>query len=165
MLMDYAERMWRGEIGMDGLLTDGSLWGVAHELTDGVAVVAGFSNVIVFRTGEGLLLFDTGVEFAAQAAHQAVRRWCADPVRYAIYSHGHVDHVGGLAPFDAEPGPRPVVIAHEAVAKRFDRYRLTTGYNELVNGASSACRSCGGRASTAIRTGPSAICTQWSSAG
>src|SRR6202008_5190134 len=77
MLMDYAERVWRGEIGMDGLLADGSLWGVAHDLTDGVAVVAGFSNVIVFRTDAGLLLFDTGVEFAATVTHQAVRAWCA----------------------------------------------------------------------------------------
>ncbi len=133
MLTDYAERMWRGEIGMDGLLTDVSLWGAAHELTDAVAVVPGFSNVIVFRTGEGLLLFDTGLEFAATATHQAIRRWCADPVRYAIYSHGHVDHVGGMAPFDAEPGPRPVVIAHEALPRRFDRYVLTSGYNELIN--------------------------------
>ncbi|MGH3877631.1 MAG: alkyl sulfatase dimerization domain-containing protein [Actinophytocola sp.] len=133
MLMNYAERMWRGEIGMDGLLVDGSIWGTAHELTDDVAVVAGFSNVIAFRTGAGLLLFDTGIELAAAATHQAVRRWCADPVRYAIYSHGHVDHVGGMAPFDAEPGPKPVVIAHEAVPRRFDRYVRTSGYNELIN--------------------------------
>ena len=133
MLTDYAERMWRGEIGMDGLLVDGAIWGTAHELTDDVAVVAGFSNVIAFRTGEGLLLFDTGIEFAATVTHQAVRRWCADPVRYAIYSHGHVDHVGGMAPFDAEPGPSPVVIAHEAVPRRFDRYVRTSGYNELIN--------------------------------
>jgi len=133
MLLDYAERMWHGEAGMDGLLADGSLWGVAHELTDEVAVVAGFSNVIAFRTDAGLLLFDTGVEFAAAAAHQAVRRWSEAPLRYAIYSHGHVDHVGGMAPFDAEPGPAPVVIAHEAVPRRFDRYLRTAGYNELIN--------------------------------
>jgi glyoxylase-like metal-dependent hydrolase (beta-lactamase superfamily II) len=133
MLMDYAERLWRGEIGMDGLLADGSLWGTAHEITDDVAVVVGFSNVIVFRSDEGLLLFDTGIEPAAQAAHQAVRRWSPAPVRYAIYSHGHVDHVGGMAPFDAEPGPRPIVIAHEAVPHRFDRYLRTAGYNELIN--------------------------------
>jgi glyoxylase-like metal-dependent hydrolase (beta-lactamase superfamily II) len=133
MLLDYAERMWRGEAGMDGLLADGSLWGVAHEVADEVAVVAGFSNVMVFRTGDGLVLFDTGLALAAPATHQAVRGWSTDPVRYAIYSHGHVDHVGGMAPFDAEPGPSPVVIAHEAVPRRFDRYLRTSGYNELVN--------------------------------
>jgi len=133
MLLDYAERMWRGEIGMDGVLADPSVWGTAHELADGVAVVTGFSNVIAFRTGDGLLLFDTGGEFAATATHRAVRQWCADPVRYVVYSHGHVDHVGGMAPFDAEPDSAPVVIAHEAVPRRFDRYKLTTGYNEVVN--------------------------------
>ena len=133
MLLDYAERMWRGEASMDGLLADGSMWGTAHDVTDGVAVVAGFSNVTVFRTAEGLLLFDTGVGFAAQATYDAVRRWSTDPVRYAVYSHGHVDHVGGMPPFDAEAGERPVVIAHEDVARRFDRYRLTGGYNEVIN--------------------------------
>lgn len=133
MLLDYAERMWHGEASMDGLLADGSMWGTAHDLTDGVAVVAGFSNVTVFRTAEGLLLFDTGVGFAAQVTYDAVRRWSAEPVRYAVYSHGHVDHVGGMPPFDAEPGERPVVLAHEDVARRFDRYQLTGGYNELIN--------------------------------
>lgn len=125
--------MWRGEIGMNGVLADGSFWGTAHELADEIAVVTGFSNVIAFRTGDGLLLFDTGGEFAATATHRAVRQWCADPVRHVIYSHGHVDHVGGMAPFDAEPGAAPVVIAHEAVAARFDRYVRTSGYNEVVN--------------------------------
>lgn len=133
MLLDFADRMWRGEIGMDGLFSDGTVWGTAHDLADGVAVVAGFANVVAFRTAEGLLLFDTGGEFSATMTHEAVRRWCADPVRYVIYSHGHVDHVGGMAPFDAEPGPAPVVIAHEAVPQRFDRYKLTTGYNEVIN--------------------------------
>jgi glyoxylase-like metal-dependent hydrolase (beta-lactamase superfamily II) len=133
MLLDYAERMWRGEIGMDGVLADGSVLGTAHELADGVAVVPGFANVVAFRGGDGLLLFDTGTDFAAAATHQAVRQWCADPVRYVIYSHGHVDHVSGMAPFDAEPGPRPVVIAHEAVPRRFDRYVRTSGYNEVIN--------------------------------
>jgi alkyl sulfatase BDS1-like metallo-beta-lactamase superfamily hydrolase len=96
-------------------------------------MVTGFSNVIAFRTDEGLLLFDTGGEFAATTTHRAIRQWCTDPVRYVIYSHGHVDHVGGMAPFDAEPGPAPTVIAHEAVAGRFERYVRTSGYNEVVN--------------------------------
>jgi glyoxylase-like metal-dependent hydrolase (beta-lactamase superfamily II) len=132
VLMDYAERMWRGEATMDGVLT-GLPWDTAFEVADGVAVVPGFANVVVFGTGEGLLLFDTGPELMAPATHKAVRDWRADPVRHAIYSHGHIDHVGGLGPFDAEAGPRPVVIAHEAVPARFARYLRTAGYNEIIN--------------------------------
>jgi glyoxylase-like metal-dependent hydrolase (beta-lactamase superfamily II) len=34
----------------------------------------------------------------------------------------------------AERGwPAPVVVAHEALPRRFDRYLLTTGYNEVIN--------------------------------
>lgn len=133
--MDYAERMWQGEVAMDGVLT-GLPWDTVFEVADGVGVVTGFSNVVVFRTGEGLLLFDTGPELLAPATHKAVRAWCADPVRYAIYSHGHIDHVGGIGLFDddtADADEPPVVIAHEAVPARFARYVRTAGYNEIIN--------------------------------
>jgi phosphoribosyl 1,2-cyclic phosphodiesterase len=54
-----------------------------------------------------------------------------------IFTHGHVDHVSGVSHFDAEAQregwPRPIVLAHEAVAKRFDRYTLTKGYNQVIN--------------------------------
>ena len=43
-----------------------------------------------------------------------------------IYSHGHIDHVFGVAPWEAEAAeqgwPAPVVVAHEALPRRFDRY-------------------------------------------
>lgn len=56
---------------------------------------------------------------------------------HAVYSHGHVDHCFGLGRFDAEADaagrPRPVVVAHENVAARFDRYRTTRGYNSVIN--------------------------------
>lgn len=136
--MEYAERMWRGETTVGELLRAGSLpLDVAFEIVDDVAFVFGFANVIAFRTEESLLLFDTGTEPTARLAHRAVRRWCAHPLRYAIYSHGHIDHVFGVGPFDAEAAERgwerPVVIAHEAVRDRFDRYAMTSGYNEIVN--------------------------------
>jgi alkyl sulfatase BDS1-like metallo-beta-lactamase superfamily hydrolase len=40
----------------------------------------------------------------------------------------------GTRLYEAEPGaPRSRVIAHEAVAARFDRYKLTAGYNGIIN--------------------------------
>jgi hypothetical protein len=70
---DYAERMWRGEATMRGLFADGAPMGVAGPVADGVAVVPGFANVIVFQTGDGLVLVDTGLHQTAQAMFDAVR--------------------------------------------------------------------------------------------
>lgn len=133
----FAERLWQGEASLDGLMSAEVPWDVAEEVADGVAIVPGFSNVVAFRTGDGLVLFDTGLELTAASMHQAVRAWCAEPLRQAVYSHGHIDHVFGMGPFDAEADdrsrPRPVVVAHEGVPARFRRYVATAGYNEIVN--------------------------------
>ena len=48
-----------------------------------------------------------------------------------VFTHGHVDHVMGIATFEREGRAR--VVAHEAIAARFERYRLTAGHNAHVN--------------------------------
>jgi glyoxylase-like metal-dependent hydrolase (beta-lactamase superfamily II) len=54
-----------------------------------------------------------------------------------VFTHGHVDHVFGVAPYDQEAAAKgwqaPVVVAHEAVAARFERYARTAGYNAVIN--------------------------------
>jgi glyoxylase-like metal-dependent hydrolase (beta-lactamase superfamily II) len=54
-----------------------------------------------------------------------------------VYSHGHIDHVFGVPVWEAESAergwPEPVVIAHEALPARFERYIMTVGYNEVIN--------------------------------
>lgn len=72
---------------------------------DGVGWYPGFGNVITFRTGGEILLFDTGNPLTAGPLHQAVRAWSPDPVGTAIFSHGHIDHVFGMGAFDAEDAP------------------------------------------------------------
>jgi alkyl sulfatase BDS1-like metallo-beta-lactamase superfamily hydrolase len=66
-----------------------------------------------------------------------LRSWTDLPVETAIYTHGHIDHVFGLAPYEAEADaagrPHPRVVAHELVPARFDRYKLTAGYNGVIN--------------------------------
>jgi glyoxylase-like metal-dependent hydrolase (beta-lactamase superfamily II) len=136
-LTDYAERMWNGEVPVRGLLADDAPTGVASPVMDRVAVVPSFANVIAFQTADGLVLVDTGLPLTAQAMFDAVRAWSADPVRYVVFTHGHVDHVFGVGPYDqealAQGWPAPVVVAHEAVPARFSRYVLTAGYNTVVN--------------------------------
>jgi alkyl sulfatase BDS1-like metallo-beta-lactamase superfamily hydrolase len=103
------------------------------DVADGVGFHPGFGNVIAFRAGGELVLFDSGNPMGAPALHEAVRRWSPDPVSTVVFSHGHIDHVFGVGPFDAEATPRPTVVAQELIGDRFDRYVLTNGYNAVIN--------------------------------
>lgn len=113
---------------------------ITQELTEvapGVAVVESFSHVWALDGGEGLVVFDTsGASTGAQVV-DALRGWRIDPVDTIVYTHGHVDHVGGSGAFvadaDARGHRRPSVVAHEAVLERFARYRRTNDFNLLVN--------------------------------
>ncbi len=131
-LVTYADRVWAGETD-DSIVRTGMNGAGVLDVTDGVGWYPGFGNVITFRAGGEVILFDTGNPLGAADLHQAVRAWSPDPVSTAIFSHGHIDHVFGMAGFDAEQHPRPTVIAHELVGERFDRYLLTGGYNALIN--------------------------------
>jgi glyoxylase-like metal-dependent hydrolase (beta-lactamase superfamily II) len=51
-----------------------------------------------------------------------------------IYTHGHADHAYGLGEFLVDGQEPPEVIAHKAMADRFNRYARTKGYNEVING-------------------------------
>jgi alkyl sulfatase BDS1-like metallo-beta-lactamase superfamily hydrolase len=54
-------------------------------------------------------------------------------VHTAIWTHGHVDHCFGVDLYEGEAGRRVRVVAHAAVARRHERYRLTRGWNEAIN--------------------------------
>jgi alkyl sulfatase BDS1-like metallo-beta-lactamase superfamily hydrolase len=104
------------------------------EVGPGLAFVESFANVTAVAGHGELALIDTGGVLHAAAVHASLRRWSTDPLRWAVYTHGHVDHCFGVPRFEAEPDADPVrVVAHEAVSARFDRYRLTSGYNGVIN--------------------------------
>src|ERR1700689_2127032 len=131
-----ADRLWRGEVTSSEYHPVGHRGGMA-EICDGVAFVPSFANVSAFVTEDGLLLVDTGSSFMAGTVHEEIRRWSGQRLHTAVYSHGHIDHVFGMPAWEAEAAdhgwPAPVVVAHEALPRRFDRYRLTAGYNEVIN--------------------------------
>lgn len=113
---------------------------VTGELTqvdDDIAVVESFSHCWVIRTDEGLVCFDTSGAGSGTAVVEAIRAWTDDPFHSLVYTHGHLDHVGGSGAFidDAldRGEPRPTVLAHEAVPARFERYRTTNGWNMVIN--------------------------------
>ncbi len=140
-VLDLAERMWNGQ-GPDQhvmrhahALVSGFV-GI-DEVATGVAFVGSFANVTAIDTALGLVLVDVGSPLLAPRVRQAVRSWSSAPVHAAVYTHGHVDHVFGFGAYEQEAQEHgwraPFVLAHEAVAQRFDRYRMTAGYNGHIN--------------------------------
>jgi glyoxylase-like metal-dependent hydrolase (beta-lactamase superfamily II) len=135
-VLDLADRLWRGDLSPGEYHPLSHLGGVCEIAAD-VAFVPSFGNVTAIATGDGLVLVDTGSALVTEAVHADLRRWTGARLHTAVYSHGHIDHVSGIGTWEAEAAdrgwPEPVVIAHEAVPARFDRYILTAGYNEVIN--------------------------------
>lgn len=107
------------------------------EVVPGVALTSGFGQSITISTADGLVVVDVSGAAHGEAVVGALREWTTAPVRRVVYTHGHFDHVGGMAAFDADARARgydrPHVVAHENVPKRFDRYTRTSGYNAVIN--------------------------------
>jgi alkyl sulfatase BDS1-like metallo-beta-lactamase superfamily hydrolase len=133
---DMAERLWTGAETTHALQPVSLILGL-EQYQDGLAFVSSFGNLAVLSTREGMALLDTGSFFMAGQTHASVREWSEQPLRLAVYTHGHVDHAFGVGPFDAEAREKgialPEVVAHEAVVERFERYQLTAGYNRVIN--------------------------------
>jgi len=131
-LLELSERLLTGSEDPAAhtalLVGDSSL----DELGDGLAFVRSFGNVTALTDGGELLLVDAGGPVHAVGVHEVVRSWTPDPLRTAVYTHGHVDHVAAVPLFEAE-GDRVHVVAHARVPDRFDRYQLTNGYNGTIN--------------------------------
>lgn len=91
-----------------------------------------FVNTYAMKTPVGLLLVDPGTRVGGPGVHAAIRAWSRDPVHTVVYTHGHLDHAFGLKPF-LEEGAQPQIVAQENCPRRFERYALTHGYNEIIN--------------------------------
>jgi len=107
------------------------------EIADGVAMVEAFSHCVLFESEAGLVAFDTSSPQGGARVVEAIRGWRKTPFHSLVYTHGHLDHVGGSGAFmadaDTSRQPRPQVIGHENVPARFDRYQFTDGYNQVIN--------------------------------
>jgi alkyl sulfatase BDS1-like metallo-beta-lactamase superfamily hydrolase len=135
--LDFADQLWRGEASIDSGHQLVFRLGGIEEVGDNVAFVPSFANVSALRTDDGLVLVDTGSEPFAKTVHGQIRTWSDGRLNTAVYSHGHIDHVFGVPVFEAEAVERgwaaPQVISHEALPARFDRYKMTNGYNAIIN--------------------------------
>jgi len=100
------------------------------EVAADIAMVESFSHCVALRTDDGLVCFDASGVMTGGAVREALRGWSGDRVSHLVYTHGHADHVGGSTAFADD---RPVVVGHENVATRLDRYAFTNNWNLLIN--------------------------------
>ena len=105
--------------------------GEPKEVAPNTFHVPTMANSTALVTDDGILLVDCGVVQVGPHIHGAVRGYTKAPLHSVVYTHGHVDHCMGLAPW-LEEG-RPNVVAHANVAPRFDRYLRTIGLQEHIN--------------------------------
>jgi alkyl sulfatase BDS1-like metallo-beta-lactamase superfamily hydrolase len=111
--------------------------GTLERVADGVAMVHAFANVGVIHGSGGVLVVDVATRIMSDQAVREIRAVTDEPIEHVVYTHGHVDHCGGIVSIlrDAKRrgDPRPKIWAHEAVKSRFERYRKTWAWNNEVN--------------------------------
>ncbi len=113
---------------------------VTHELSelaDDLAMVESFSHVVAWRSAEGLVCFDTSAPNTGAKVVESLRTWSTDSFHSLVYTHGHIDHVGGCGAFveanTSRGRPAPRIVGHRNVEQRFERYRRTNDWNRFIN--------------------------------
>jgi alkyl sulfatase BDS1-like metallo-beta-lactamase superfamily hydrolase len=67
-----------------------------RKVTDNIHYATGVGNAVMITTGEGVVMFDTGLVIQAASQLRLLQEEVSDaPVRYIILSHSHADHTGG----------------------------------------------------------------------
>jgi alkyl sulfatase BDS1-like metallo-beta-lactamase superfamily hydrolase len=134
--------------------------GELSEVADGVALIEAFSHVVAMQTDDGLFVSDASLAGFAPVVLRSLRGWTDARINTLLFTHGHIDHVGGASALLAEAAdrgdPAPTVVAHENVAARFARYDLTNGYNAIINQ-----RQFGNRNNLGIGGGPPRFFDDW----
>jgi glyoxylase-like metal-dependent hydrolase (beta-lactamase superfamily II) len=117
-----------------------SLGGSAAAITEaapGTIFFPYFGNVIALLTDDGIVIVDTSLAGNGPPIVEELRKRTDLPVKTVIYTHGHVDHVGGTDAFlkdaEARGHERPTVIGHENVVPRFKRYERMAGWIRFLN--------------------------------
>jgi alkyl sulfatase BDS1-like metallo-beta-lactamase superfamily hydrolase len=133
--MGVAPRSDSSSGGVDGF---DPMMGKLEVIEPGIAMFHGFANV-AFACGAGeMLAADTSSALMGPQAVKAIREITCEPFAFLVYTHGHFDHAFGTEAFITDNltrgYARPKIWAHEDVAARFERYRLTRGWQAHING-------------------------------
>src|SRR5262252_5347154 len=98
-LRTRSEDLWSGALPID----DASYmfaFGPLEEVAPRLAFIESFANVTALDTDDGVVLFDTGSVMAGPVVASQLPAFCPRPVHTAVYTHGHLDHVMGMAAID-----------------------------------------------------------------
>ncbi|WP_293318867.1 MBL fold metallo-hydrolase [Mycobacterium sp.] len=68
----------------------------ADQIAPGLWCSPGLSNAYLLTTGDGRVIVNTGMGFEGPVHRANFDAVDSSPVRYIIFTQGHVDHVGGL---------------------------------------------------------------------
>ncbi len=94
----------------------------ADQVAPGLWCSPGLSNAYLLTTGAGRVIINTGMGFEGPVHRANFDAVDSSPVRYIIFTQGHVDHVGGL---DSVRDPDTAVVAQANwTAWRDDNERL-----------------------------------------
>lgn len=107
LLPQARARAWKVDPGKGYLVRE--LKPDTYIITDG-----GYQSLFV-TTGKGVVLFDAPPSFASHIS-QAVAETTRQPVVMLVYSHSHVDHIGG-AGLILQQHPHTTIVAAEGVAE------------------------------------------------
>jgi alkyl sulfatase BDS1-like metallo-beta-lactamase superfamily hydrolase len=80
----------------------------AEQIAPGLWCSPGLSNSYLLTTGDGRVIINTGMGFEGPVHRANFDAVDSSPVRYIIFTQGHVDHVGGL---DSVRDPETKVVA------------------------------------------------------
>ncbi len=112
--------------------------GPAQAVAEGVVFCPNQGNCTAFLCGDRILLVDTTPAwFAPRTLDDLRSNHSQAPIEAIVYTHGHIDHTTGaqawLADAETRRHPRPRIIAHQDLPRRFDRYRLLGPQNDFIN--------------------------------
>jgi len=82
-----------------------------REIAPNVYQVTGIGNTHMVVTGEGNVLFDTGISIQVPQQMKLLREVSDAPVTHIIVSHSHADHMGGVKSW-LEQAPESEIVAH-----------------------------------------------------
>ncbi len=102
-----------------------------------VYCITAFGNVGFIVTDEGVVVVDTALRQMGETILKDIREVTDSPIHSVIYTHGHYDHASGVSALleDAEKrgDPKPRIVGHENVVRRFRRYQELQSQQEFIN--------------------------------
>ena len=115
-----VEPVYRSRPGADALRPASAE--EAEQIAPGLWCSPGLSNAYLLTTDDGRVIVNTGMGFEGPVHRANFDAVDSSPVRYIIFTQGHVDHVGGL---DSVRDPDTTVVAQANwTAWRDDNERL-----------------------------------------